>query len=113
MTSAADFIPPYAVTTWVDFVHVWVMVPNKNPALPPLILKYPLTEGGMTKALDFCKSRHAAMTPQGGHSPYVPPPSMSLTGHVAVATKKGQEKYKPEQRAAAAALLKRLGLGVK
>ena len=49
--STNSFRPPWAVTMWSDDNNVYVEFPMKDPALPPYIAKYPLSEGGLSQAL--------------------------------------------------------------
>lgn len=48
---ASDFIPPEAVLCWCNDVSIFIAIPASNPAQPPLIQSYALTEGGLHKAL--------------------------------------------------------------
>jgi hypothetical protein len=52
-TFATDFTPAWAVTCWCDDEFVYVALPVKNAA--PYIQKFPLTEGGMTKAINILR----------------------------------------------------------
>lgn len=46
-----SFRPPWAVVMWSDDNNVYVELPMKDPSLPPYIMKYPLSEGGLSQAL--------------------------------------------------------------
>lgn len=52
-TFAQSYIPPHAITCWVDESFVYTALPTKSG--PPFIQKYALTEGGLTKALTVLK----------------------------------------------------------
>lgn len=52
-TFATSFTPAWAVTCWCDDSFVYVALPVKNAA--PYIQKFPLTEGGMTKAINILR----------------------------------------------------------
>lgn len=52
-TFLQSFTPPHALTCWVDTEYVYTAIPTKSG--PPLIQKYSLTEGGLTKALTALK----------------------------------------------------------
>ena len=55
-TFSPDYIPAHAIQCWTDDTYVYTAVPVRNG--PPLIQRYPLTEGGLTKALDFLKAQN-------------------------------------------------------
>lgn len=58
-TFAKSAAPPYALRTWADTTHVFLEIPAKDPAkLPPYVMKFSRTEGGLTKALAFMTVRH-------------------------------------------------------
>jgi len=44
--------PPWAVTAWVDTTAVYIELPMKAGG-QPYIVTYPLSEGGLAKALSF------------------------------------------------------------
>lgn len=56
--------PPWSVVCWVDDNFVYTEVPCVSG--PPLIQKYPLTEGGLSRALNFLRAFHREHQPAGG-----------------------------------------------
>lgn len=99
--AARYYRPPYAVMCWVDDGHVHIEIPSKDAKLPPYIQRWPLTEGGLSKALAVMKQ---------GYKEY------SKTGKVL--TPIGRQAVRPgrtvnaseAQREQARAILKRLGI---
>lgn len=52
--------PPYAFRTWADANSIYLEIPAKDPAkLPPLVMAFSKTEGGLTKALAYVTRRHS------------------------------------------------------
>lgn len=52
--------PPYALRTWADANAIYLEIPAKDPTkLPPLVLSFSRTEGGLTKALAYVTKRHS------------------------------------------------------
>lgn len=70
-TFAQSFTPSWAVTCWCDDAHVYVMIPATNA--PPLIQKYPLTEGGLSKAINILRVQRQALGHGRVHKPSSPP----------------------------------------
>lgn len=99
-TFSADYIPPHAITCWVDDTHVYTAI----PALvgPPLIQRYALTEGGLSKALSILRVQRKEALRRGGIEP-------ARKGAPAV-RKADPVKGTPEQREAALAILKKMGI---
>lgn len=48
---APSAAPPHAVRFWASGSDIFAEIPAKDPASPPAVLKFPLTEGGLGKAL--------------------------------------------------------------
>jgi hypothetical protein len=101
--------PPHAVTLWLTDHDIIVQLPMTAGGIPYL-LKLPLSEGGLMQALELLRKRkHEVLSPLEAQALYEPPrhqPQVKLT--------KAQERLNaettPEQRAAAKALIERLGL---
>lgn len=56
---ARSAAPPYALRTWADANSIYLEIPAKDPAkLPPLVMSFSKTEGGLTKALAYVTKRH-------------------------------------------------------
>jgi hypothetical protein len=49
--------PAHALLCWIDDRHVYICVPVKNNPIP-LIQSYPLHEAGLSKALNFLRTRY-------------------------------------------------------
>lgn len=54
--SSPDYRPPWAVIAWADEANVYIELPVKDG--PPYIQRYPLTEGGLAKALKVMIDAH-------------------------------------------------------
>lgn len=89
--------PPWSVVAWVDSTRVYIELPSATGV--PYITAYPLTEGGLSKALSTMRDAHRQAQPLGGdyHIPLNP-------------MMKGQrpQAYTPESRAKARDILRRL-----
>ncbi len=110
-----DPIPPHAITMWLSDHDIIAMLPMKSGG-PPYLMKLPLSEGGLAKALNLLRERkaevlsglEAAEMQRLMHSaqPADHPPQVKLT--------KSQEKLHSEttqaQRDRAKALLEKMGL---
>jgi hypothetical protein len=104
-----DPIPPHAVTMWATDHDIIVMLPMKNGGTP-YMMKFALSEGGLMQALEVLKQRkHEVLSPTEAAALYEPPrhqPQVKLS--------KAQERLHAEttveQREAAQALLRKLGL---
>lgn len=90
----APAAPPWAVTAWVTEEYVFVELPGRIP----YVMKFPLSEGGLSKALNILRIRHTeALAPV-----YVEPKFTASNRLGTVGT--------PNQRAAAAEALRKLGI---
>lgn len=90
--------PGYAVTAWLDDRNVYIELPSKGQ-MPPYVLSFDLSEGGLSKALHLMR--------QGYLAARQPKPEFRKT-------RGPRERYSPyndDQRAAAAAALKKVGIG--
>jgi hypothetical protein len=67
-TSASTAAPAYAVLLWCDIRTIYVQFPSQNG---PCVVSFPRDSGGLSKALDLLKSRHAV---EGAGEAYVAPP---------------------------------------
>ena len=103
-------IPPHAITMWLTDHDIIAMLPMTAGGTPYL-MRLPLSEGGLMQALELLhKRKREVLTPTtDAPANYTPPkhqPQVKLN--------KSQEKLHsettPEQRAAALALIERLGL---
>lgn len=98
-TSSLTARPPWAHEMWCDDTHIYVELPSTNGA--PFIMKFSLTEGGLSKALNFMRTEHHKHQPQGG---YYVVPDFPIT-------RKGPEVKATERtRESTRAILKRLNL---
>ena len=104
-----DPVPPHAITMWLTDHDIIALLPMKSGGTPYMI-KFPLNEGGLMKALELLKERkHEVLSPLEAQALYEPPrhqPQVKLS--------KVQERLHAEttqeQRDAMAALLRKLGL---
>lgn len=67
-SAAATAAPDYAVSLWCDLRSIYVQFPSQNG---PCVVTFPRDSGGLSKALDLLKTRHAV---EGAGVPYSPPP---------------------------------------
>lgn len=96
-TAAPYARPAWAVTAWVDDVAVYVELPGS--AGLPYITKYPLTEGGLSTALNLMRQAHHQAS--GGRRYTIP------TDGVAKPSNVKSPAGTPSQRANALALLRK------
>lgn len=66
-----EFIPPWAVQCWTDDAFVYTAIPTKSG--PPLIQRYALTEGGLTKAINILKVQRRTIAKGRVHKESAPP----------------------------------------
>jgi len=111
-----DCIPPHAVTMWTDGRDIYVALPMTKGGTP-FITRYSLSEGGLSKALEVLKAKaKEVLTPTAAQ-----PLDLTREAHErkfkdqpVVKTTKAREKLlaetTQEQRDAAQALLRKLGL---
>lgn len=95
-TYATTGRPSWAVTAWVDDRNVYVELPAKEG--PPFITSYPLTEAGLSQALNLMRNVHRDHAPLGGSYKYVKDDRI----------KTKLTPFTDDQRAKAQAVLKRL-----
>lgn len=104
----ANPVPPHAITMWLTDHDIIALLPMKEGG-PAYMMKFPLNEGGLMKALELLRERkHEVLSPleaQALFSPPRHPPQVKLS--------KAQERLygetTPEQRNAAQSLLRKLG----
>lgn len=95
-TAAPSFRPPYAVIAWADDVAVYVELPRKPI---PYIMKFPLTEAGLSKALNVMRVRHRQEPTRYGNYK-LPEPAVT----------RPTPKFSDATRETARAILKKQGL---
>lgn len=102
-------IPPHAITLWLTDHDIVAMLPMKSGGTPYLI-KFPLNEGGLMKALELLRERkHEVLSPTEAAALYEPPKHQP---QVQVSARRARflSETTQEQRDAAQALLLKLGL---
>lgn len=102
-------IPPHALTMWLTDHDIVVMLPMKAGGTPYL-MKLPLNEGGLMRALELLKERkHEVLTPTEAQVFDVPrtQPQVRPMGKL---REKLHSETTQAQRDAAQALLRKLGL---
>lgn len=97
-TFATSAKPPNAISVWSDIRNVYCEIPAKEG--PPLILKYPFSEAGLTKVLALMKKQALAFDPKGGFYS-IPAPKI---------TTPKPATFTETQRATARDILKKQGL---
>lgn len=104
MTEAAKYFrPPWAVVAWADAEAVYVELPMEPV---PYIQRFPLTEGGLSKALRTL--RDLTPPPPVGSAKFTLPPRTSLP--VPRGKRPKRPPLSPERRATILNLLKKSGL---
>lgn len=91
--------PPYAVVMWCDHHSIYSEIPASNGGLP-YIQSWPLTEGGLSKALAQMKELFVKDQPLGGDY------RIPLNPLIKQAT--GINNFSVDQRAAARDILRKL-----
>lgn len=99
--SLAPSPPAHALLCWVDDRSVYIQVPVLNNPMP-LIQSYPLTEGGLSKALNFLRVRYEALPSYERNYTTSAPPLSSKNGKPPVQT--------DAERIQALAVLRKMGL---
>lgn len=104
-------IPPWAVTMWESGADIFVALPMRSGGVP-YIMRFPRSEGGLAQALNVLNAQRPTEAPKPSldtPANYAPPRHQPM-----VKLSKAQEKLHaettPEQRQAAADLLRKLGL---
>jgi hypothetical protein len=95
-TFSRTFAPPQAVVCWVDDAAVYCAVPARSG--PPLIQRYPLSEAGLSKALNILRKQNREATRHGQRQPPAKPPMV----------KRAKREVPKEVRAEVQALLRKL-----
>ena len=105
-----DPIPAYAVTMWTNDVEIFVALPMAKGG-KPYIMSFALNEGGLTKALEVLRKRPKEVILPTLDQPanYTKPPVQPQV-KLSKASERLHAETTPEQRDAAQALLRKLGL---
>ena len=105
----SDPIPAYAVTMWASDTDVFVALPMTKGGIP-YIMRFPLNEGGLTRALEVLKERKREVLTPTKENPtnYTVPPQQPQV-RVSKARERLLAETTPEQRDAAQSLLRKLG----
>lgn len=93
----AEFTPPWAVTCWCDDTFVYCMIPALNG--PPLIQKFALNEGGLSKAINILKVQRRTISKGRVHKESAP-----VIKHIRPRTLSAKQEDK------AKAILRKMGL---
>lgn len=104
-------IPPYAVTMWTNDHEIFVAMPMSAGGTP-FIISFPLNEGGLSKALEVLRKRPKEVILPTAATPanYTKPPSQPQVRPMGKIREKVHSETTQEQRDAAQALLRKLGL---
>lgn len=101
--------PPHAVTLWLTDHDIIALLPMKSGGIP-YMLKLPLSEGGLMQALELLqKRRHEVLSPTEATRDFGPPAKQPQV-RISKAQERLYSETTPEQRTAASALLRKLGL---
>lgn len=105
-----DFIPPYAVTMWTNATEIFVALPMAAGGTP-YIMSFALNEGGLSRALEILRKRpKEVITPTAAAPANYTKPEAQPQVRVSKAQERLYAETTPEQRDAAQALLKKLGM---
>ena len=106
MTKAASsFHPPWAVVAWVDGNNIFIEIPSKDGSAP-YIWKESLTENGLGRALFLMRdARQKAKPAEIGSFNF-----LAIEGAKAIKRSRKDSPFTEEQRQAASAVLKKLGI---
>ena len=104
-TFASEFIPPHAVTAWVDTNAVYVALPVKSG--PPIIQSFALSEAGLFKALNTMRNVHKQAHGRRYAEPANPKIKKIPANKTGVLTKT-EQSVSPKGRAEAVAVLRKL-----
>jgi hypothetical protein len=103
--------PSWAVTAWVDDRYIYIEIPSTKGN--PYVQKYPITEGALSKALNFLRTRYE-LVPSAEKNytkvPVEPGYVCQSVGASAVYRKQNKIVQTDEQRAIALNLLRKLGM---
>lgn len=102
-------IPPFAVTMWTNDREIFVAMPMSKGG-DPYIMSFALNEGGLTQALQILRKRpRETILPTAAAPANYTKPEAQPQVRVSKAREKLLAETTPEQRQAAADLLKKLG----
>lgn len=106
-----DCIPAYAVTMWTNDVEIFVALPMAAGGIP-YIMSFKLSEGGLSQALEILRKRPKEVILPTLDQPanYTKPPDQPMVKPMGKIREKLHAETTPEQREAAQALLRKLGL---
>jgi hypothetical protein len=100
---APYFRPPQSINVWCDDKFVYAELPTGGSY--PYIAKFPLTEGGLHKALALLQDRHLTIAHRESYR--IP---LNTPKQVQVKSARGKVKMSDEQRSDVNTLLKKLGM---
>lgn len=92
--------PAYAQYTWCDDNYIYVEIPAPKLGAP-YVMKFSLTEGGLTKALGLLRDAHRKLAPKGG---YYRPAKQPIIRALE------KDAFTQEQRSSARDILKKMGM---
>lgn len=107
-----DPVPPHAVTMWLTDHDIVVLLPMKAGG-QPYMMKFPLNEGGLRRALSILQVRKDEVLPASSLSDtfhYEVPRQQPQVRPMGKLRERLHSETTQEQRDAAAALLRKLGL---
>ena len=99
-TAAPSGRPAWAVAAWVDEAWVYIELPCADA--PPYIVKFNLSEGGLSKALTLMRDARKKAEPA--------PIASSTWKHPKLSTLPAKDKFTDEQRNAARVVLRKMGI---
>lgn len=110
-TSLPTAKPSWAVVTWLTDTHIYIEIPAS--AGQPYITKFSITEGGLSKALNFLRKRYEVVPMEEKNytkGPVEPGYVCESAGAPAVYRRQPQKVQSDEDRAMAVKILRDKGI---
>lgn len=103
-----DPVPPHAITMWLTDHDIVALLPMRNGSTP-YMMKFPLNEGGLMRALELLRQRkHEVLSPT--EAKVFDVPRVQPQVRLSKAQERLHSETTQEQRDNAQALLRKLGL---
>jgi hypothetical protein len=103
--------PSWAIITWIDDNHIYAEIPSSMGN--PYITKFPITEGGLSQALNFLRKRYelAPSAEKDYTKPPVEPGYVCQSAGASVVYRRQNKVVQTDtERATALNVLRKLGL---
>ena len=110
-TQAPSAKPSWALTCWIDDTNIYIEIPSTEGN--PYIQKFPITEGALSKALNFLRVRYEVAPTAEKNYTKIPAPEGYIAksmGASVVYRKQSKVVQTDVERATALNVLRKLGL---